>query len=272
MNPPRTTSFGVAAWTLCRRELVRFYRQRSRVIGVIGSPLVFWFLIGSGLGKSFRPVGAPEGMSPLEFFFPGTLLLIVLFTAIFSTISIIEDRSEGFLQSVLVAPVSRAGIVLGKMLGGTLLSLIQVPVVLVLLPLMGVRLGIEALLATAGTLVVVSFGLTGLGFLMAWRLDSVQGFHALMNLLLMPMWMLSGAFFPASGAPGWLRAVMAANPLTYALAALRRSLYLGSSRIEAAGTALPAFGLSLAVSGAFAALTFAWAVRVAERTSAGDLH
>jgi len=260
------------AMTLARRELVRFLRQRSRVAGALGTPLVFWFLIGSGLGKSFRPAGAPDGMSSLEFFFPGTLLLIVLFTAIFSTISIIEDRGEGFLQSVLAAPVSPAGIVLGKMLGGTLLALIQGLVVLVLLPLMGVRPGAGALLVTVSILAVVSFGLTGLGFLMAWRLDSVQGFHALMNLLLLPMWMLSGAFFPASGAPGWLRAAMAANPMTYALAALRRALYLGSERVGSLGPALPALGLSLAVSGAFAALMFASAVHAAARTSAGDLH
>src|SRR5229473_5426604 len=111
MTPSLSRSnFTLAAMTLCRREMVRFYRQRSRMIGVIGSPLVFWFLIGSGLGGSFRHPNAPPDMNYLEYFFPGTIVLIILFTAIFSTISIIEDRKEGFLQSVIVAPVPRASI------------------------------------------------------------------------------------------------------------------------------------------------------------------
>ena len=260
------------AMSLVRRELVRFLRQRSRVLSAVATPVLLWLLVGSGLGASFHPPDAPPGASPLEFFFPGTLLLIVLFTAIFSTISIIEDRHEGFLQSVLVAPVSRSGIVLGKMLGGTTLALLQVLPILLLAPLMGMHLGVASLLVAAATLVLVSFALTGLGFVMAWRLDSVQGFHAVMNLFLMPLWMLSGAFFPPSGAPRWLRAVMTANPMTYALSALRRALYLGSERAAAAGQALPALGLSLGIAALFAAVMFAAAVRQAAHTTAGDLH
>ena len=259
------------AYTLAHREVVRFLRQRSRVLGALATPVLLWFIIGSGLGNSFRTAGASDGMGSLEFFFPGTMLLIVLFTAIFSTISIIEDRHEGFLQSVLVAPVPSSAIVLGKMLGGTLLSVGQVLLMLVILPFLGVRLGVASFFVTAGILVLVSFGLTGLGFVLAWRLDSVQGFHAVMNVLLTPMWMLSGAFFPASGAPRWLRAVMAVNPMTYALAALRRGLYLGTTRVEAAGASLPAFGLSLAVSSVFAVAMFVLAVRLATHATAGDL-
>lgn len=259
------------ALNLMHRELVRFFRQRSRVLSAVATPLVFWFLIGSGLGKSFHPPGAPADVSSLEFFFPGMILLIVLFTAIFATISIIEDRREGFLQSVLVAPVSRAGIVLGKMLGGTALALVQVLVVLALSPFTGVPLTLPGLAAAVGALALVAFGLTGLGFIIAWRLDSTQGFHAIMNLFLMPMWMLSGAFFPAGGAPGWLRAIMTANPMTYALAALRRCLYLGSES-HAAGDGLPAFGTALAVTVVFAIAMFALAVRQARHASAGDLQ
>ena len=130
--------FFLAAGTLWQRELVRFFRQRSRVIGALGPPVLFWFLIGSGLGGSFQfsPVSAPPGtagINYMQYFFPGTITLIVLFTAIFSTISIIEDRHEGFLQSVMVAPISRSAIVLGKIAGGTTLgvhSRICVPVLL----------------------------------------------------------------------------------------------------------------------------------------------
>ena len=261
----------LAAQSLMQRELVRFFRQRSRVLSAFLTPLVFWLLFGLGFGKSFHPPGTPEEVGPLEFFFPGTLLMIVLFTAIFATISVIEDRREGFLQSVLVAPVGRGGIVLGKMLGGTLLSLAQVLPLLVVAPLAGLALGAAGFLVATATLTIVAFGLTGLGFLIAWRLDSTQGFHAIMNLVLMPMWMLSGALFPASGAPGWLRAVMAVNPMTYALAALRRGLELEAPAPRfAAGT--PGLAISLLVSIIFAALTFALAVQQSRRTSTGDLH
>ena len=222
----QSSHFFLAAFSLCRRELVRFYRQKSRMIGVIGSPLVFWFLIGSGLGSSFRHPNAPPDMNYLEYFFPGTMVLIILFTAIFSTITIIEDRREGFLQSVIVAPVSRTSIALGKILGGTILSLLQAIILLLLTPFIGISIDLFAFIIIFIVLFIISFGLTGLGFLIAWRMDSTAGFHAIMNLFLIPLWLLSGALFPASGAAGWLRAVMMANPLTYGVAAIRQALYL----------------------------------------------
>ncbi len=215
----------LATLTLCRRELVRFYRQRSRMIGVIGSPLVFWFLIGSGLSKSFRHPAAPPEMNYLEYFFPGTIVLIVLFTSIFSTISIIEDRKEGFLQSVIVAPVSGVSIALGKILGGTALSLIQAVILLLIAPFLGIQFTVLSLLLIFLVLFIVAFGLTGLGFFIAWRMDSTQGFHAIMNLFLIPLWLLSGALFPASGAAGWLSTLMQLNPISYGIAALRQALY-----------------------------------------------
>ncbi len=216
----------LASWSLCQRELVRFYRQRSRMIGVIASPLVFWFLIGSGLSKSFRHPAAPPEMNYLEYFFPGTIILIILFTSIFSTISIIEDRQEGFLQSVVVAPISGFSIALGKILGGTALSLIQAVILLLLTPFLGIHLSLTSLSIIFVTLFVTAFGLTGLGFFIAWRMESSQGFHAIMNLFLIPMWLLSGALFPASGAAGWLGSAMALNPLSYGVAALRQCFYL----------------------------------------------
>lgn len=215
----------LATLTLWRREIVRFYRQRSRIVGSLGSPIVFWLLLGSGLGRSFRT--AAEPIPPggyLEYFFPGTLALIVLFTAIFSTISVIEDRQAGFLQGVLVAPAPRASIVLAKLLGGTSLAVAQAALFLPLAPFAGVHLAPDAIVAAIGVLALVGFALTGLGFILAWSLDSTQGFHAIMNLLLFPMWILSGAVFPAGGAAGWVRAIMAVNPLTYGVAALRRVL------------------------------------------------
>ena len=125
------------ALSLCQRELVRFLRQRNRIIGALATPIVFWLLIGGGMGRSFSSSNVPGGGSYLQYFFPGTVLMILLFTAIFSTISIIEDRREGFLQSVLVAPVSRQAIVLGKVLGGTILAFGQGLIFLLLAPLVG---------------------------------------------------------------------------------------------------------------------------------------
>src|ERR1700744_5131969 len=129
------------ALSLCKRELVRFLRQRHRIIGALATPIVFWLLIGAGVGHSFRGVeGAIAQGGYLQFFFPGTVLMILLFTAIFSTISIIEDRREGFLQSVLVAPVPRMAVVLGKVLGGTVLAFGQGLIFLLLAPLIGMHL------------------------------------------------------------------------------------------------------------------------------------
>ncbi|MBI4057268.1 MAG: ABC transporter permease [Elusimicrobia bacterium] len=242
--------FFLAAGTLWQRELVRFYRDRSRVIGALVPPLVFWFLIGSGLGSSFKATGSPGDMNYLQYFFPGTIVLIVLFTAIFSTISIIEDRHEGFLQSVLVAPISRASLVTGKLLGGSTLAFLQGLVFLLIAPGIGLTLPLPELSYVLMILFLIAFGLTGLGFCIAWSLDSTQGFHAIMNLFLIPMWMLSGALFPVNGAPAWLRLLVHLNPLTYGIAALQQSflihglppLYLGPSPLLCA-TVITLFGL-----------------------------
>src|SRR3954447_10480617 len=152
----------LAAWTLWTREIVRFYRQPSRIVGALGSPLLFWVLIGSGLGRSFKAEGSPQG-GYLEYFYPGTLALIVLFTAIFSTISVIEDRQQGFLQGVLVAPVPRLAIVRGRVLGATTLGLFQAGLFLLLAPLTFGSLGPGALLTVLAVLILLGLGLSGLG-------------------------------------------------------------------------------------------------------------
>lgn len=213
------------AFTLWQRELVRFFRQRSRVVGALGSPAIFWLLLGSGFGESFRPASsAPLINGYLGYFYPGTLALIVLFTSIFSTISIIEDRHEGFLQGVLVAPVSRIDIVTGKLLGAATLATLQAAIFLLAAPVAVQTLTPGIVLNTIGVLIVLSISLSGLGFIVAWQFDSVQGFHAIMNLVLVPLWLLSGAAFPAVGAAPWVRTLMTANPLTYGVAALRHAL------------------------------------------------
>ena len=239
----------LATYTLWLREVVRFGRQRSRIIGALGSPIVFWFLIGSGLGRSFQAApGVALRGGYLEYFYPGTLALIVLFTAIFSTISIIEDRQEGFLQGVLAAPAPRLAIVFGKILGSTTLATAQAVIFLAMAPLAHVGVQLAMLPALTATLVLIAIGLSGLGFLIAWHLDSTQGFHAIMNLFLIPMWILSGALFPAYGAAGWVRWLMLINPLTYGVAALRTIFYGGTDPLPGD----PGLMLSLIVTIVFA--------------------
>ncbi|MBI2194873.1 MAG: ABC transporter permease [Planctomycetes bacterium] len=267
--------FWLPLWTLAWREVVRFFRQKNRVVGALGTPLVFWLLFGLGLRNSFQPpetslpaTGAgvvsvasvpggqaqeatrsPARMDYLEYFYPGTLVLILLFASIFSTISIIEDRKEGFLQGVLVSPVPLFALVLGKLIGGTVVGVVQALLFLFLAPALGIAVSAASLGVTAALLCLVGFGLTGLGFLIAWKMDSVAGFHAIMNLLLMPMWLLSGAFFPAAGAHAWIRGLMTINPLTYGLAAIRHALYAADlARVPD----LPSLGTSALVSAAFA--------------------
>jgi ABC-2 type transport system permease protein len=224
---PSPTSAGLTlpAFTLWWREVVRFYRQRSRVVGVILSPLLFWLVIGSGFGSSFRSGNAPGQQHYLDYFYPGALIMIVLFTSIFTMMSVIEDRKEGFLLSVMVAPVPRSAIVLGKVLGGTTLSAIQGLIFLVFAPLVGVHMNVVQFLQVIIVVFLVSFALTALGFAIAWPMDSSQAFHAIINLFLIPLWLLSGAMFPLAGASGWLRVLMEFNPLTYGVEALRGLLY-----------------------------------------------
>ncbi len=235
------------ALSLWRRELVRFVRQPSRIASAIATPVLLWLLVGTGLSHSFHLPGTATS-SYLRFFYPGMILLVVLFAAIFATISVIEDRHEGFLQGVLVAPVGRSSLVLGKLLGGSTIAWLQGVVLLALAPFAGIRLSWVGTLEAAGVLALIALAMTALGFGFAWKVDSTQGYHGVMNLVMFPLWLLSGALFPAAGAPRWLAWVMKLNPLTYGLAALRHALFSPLAAGRAAGS--PSFSLALAVTAA----------------------
>jgi ABC-2 type transport system permease protein len=253
-------SFFLSAKVLCQREIVRFLRQRSRIVGAFASPLIFWLLIGFGVGNSFTPAAAGRAMPYQEYFFPGTVLMILLFTSIFSTISIIEDRKEGFLQAVLVAPIPRSAFVFGKLMGGTVLAFMQAVVFMLLAPTVGIS--VARIPLTLLMLALVSFTLTALGYIIAWKMDSTQGFHAIMNLLLIPMWLLCGAVFPTANAPVLLRALIAINPLTYGLSAVRWTIY-GNEVASTMG--LPGFMLSVGVTVVFGAIVCAKAIAMTRR-------
>jgi ABC-2 type transport system permease protein len=251
-----------AASAIAWREWVRFFRQRSRVIGALATPILFWILLGFGADRVFSAegTGGGSGVGYREYFFPGALVMILLFTAIFSTITVIDDRNEGFLQGVLVSPASRAAIVLGKVIGGSGIALVQGVLFLLLYPLVGGWPGVSAMLLAIVAMAGLAVALTGLGLVMAWRMDSTAGYHALMNILLMPMWFLSGAVFPVVTAPLWMKAVMAVNPLTYGHQLLT-GLLLGA---DAPAGLVPAWAAALIVVG-FAAAMVAIVTRLASQ-------
>ncbi len=263
-RPSNRPRLWLSVATLWSREIRGFYRQRSRVIGGLATPLIFWLLLGSGFANSLRE-SADTGSGSLQFFFPGMVTLVVLFTAIFSNISIIEDRREGFLLSVLVAPVSRMALVLGKILGATTIGFLQGLLFLPFALLLGISVEISKLPAMFAAILLTSFGLTALGFCFAWWINSVQGFHSVMNVVLMPLWLLSGAVFPAEGAARWMQWLMVVNPLSYGVTALRRLLSEGEA---VSGASLL---VCFAVIGGFSVLTLAAAFHLASRTSSRDL-
>ncbi len=226
----KTAGVTLPAFTLWWREVVRFYRQPARVAGVILSPLLFWVVIGSGFGTSFRSGEGAGQQHYLDYFFPGALVMIILFTSIFTMMSVIEDRNEGFLLSVLVAPVPRSAIVLGKVLGGTTLAALQGLIFLVFAPLVGIHLTFGSFGLVVLTVFLVAFALTALGFAIAWPMDSTQSFHAIINLFLIPLWLLSGALFPLAHASKWMQWLMYINPLTYGVEALRTLMYPDAPR------------------------------------------
>jgi len=232
------------AATLWQRELVRFWRQKSRVLGVVASPLIFWLFLG-------------YGSNDLAKYYSGTLVLIVMFSSIFSTISIIEDRREGFLLSMLVSPAPRASLVLGKILGAATLAWLQGLVFLIFAPLAGFHLGMPELAALALYIFLIAFTLTAFGFTMAWKMESTSGFHAIMNLVLFPMWIVSGAVFPMATAHGWIKGLMWANPMTYCVSLLDGAL----RRVDA----MPGELTSLAVTAAFGLLLLATSGMMAAR-------
>ena len=257
---------------LCWREWTRFFRQRNRVIGALGQPILFWLLFGTGMHSAFR--GGDQNF--MTYYLPGTVALILLFTAIFATISIIEDRREGFLQNVLVAPVPRWTIAAGKIFGGGAIAWVQACIFLALAVAIGSVPLTSALVGVLAMMAISALTLTALGVCFAWPMESTQGFHAIMNLVLMPMWLLSGAFFPipqpVSGGPlGQLimHWVMRCNPLSYTIAGMRRMM--GDATQISDSIWVPGLTESWLVSVLFLVITFGAAWSIVLRPAKSDL-
>lgn len=248
-----------AIGVLWRRDLLRFFRQPSRLVGALAQPILFWGIIGSGMAGTFRMPGSSEGY--LRYFFPGVVLMVVLFASIFTTLSVIEDRHAGFLQAVLAGPASRGAIVIGKVLGSASVALSQAALFLLLAPLAGFPILSVSWPTLLAALSLAAIGLASLGFAVAWWVDNVQGFHAIQMTLLVPLWIVSGAMFPSSPDHPVLGAVMRLNPIAYAVSASRRAL----SGPGAPGAIPGSTGRDLLVLAAFAAAALALAILAARR-------
>ncbi|MEE2906943.1 MAG: ABC transporter permease [Planctomycetota bacterium] len=212
-------------WIVWRRELVRFLRQPARWIAAIGTSALIWILLGSGFAHSLAPEVGPDDTIPFAaWLLPGMMTLVAVFSAIFSSLSTIEDRQSGWLQAVLVSPVPRFSIALGRSLGGGAVAFVQAGILLAAIPLVGLTPSFIGVLLTLFALAMTSLAMSALGLAFAWRCSSAASFHSVMNLLFMPMWLLSGSVFPIDGASRWLEIVAWCNPLTWCTTAMRSSL------------------------------------------------
>ncbi len=206
-----------------RRELIRFQHDRLRAITSLIQPLLFLLVLGTGLSSLARG-SMPAGVNFKTFIYPGVLAMSVLFTAIFSAASIVWDREFGFLREMLVAPVSRASIVIGKCLGGATIATLQGIVMLALAGLAGVPYNPVLLLILVGEMLLLAFTLTAFGVMMAARITQFQAFMALTQMLVMPLFFLSGALYPLRGLPGWLSVLTRIDPLTYVVGPMRHAV------------------------------------------------
>ncbi len=208
-------------YVICLREFKKFFREKSRLLGTLARPVLWLFVVGNGMSALIRP---QAGFSYLQFIFPGMIGMTILFASIFSSISIVWDREFGFMKEMLVAPISRLSIVIGKAISGTLISVAQAVIILVLIPFLGIRLTAVQFMEVTAVAVLVSFCITSIGILIAARLSSFDGFNIIMNFLVMPMFFLSGAMYPVSSMPQALRQLTHINPLTYGIDAFKHVL------------------------------------------------
>jgi ABC-2 type transport system permease protein len=259
-NPHRRTGF-FSRWfdldailMLCQRDLIRFFRERAQLYGSLARTVVWLFILGAGLRGS---VNVPGDISYLEFVFPGMLAMAVIFSSMQSAISIIFDREFGFLKEILVAPIPRTSVAIGKALAGALISTVQASLIFLFAPFADARLSVPKVIACLGILVLMGLGLTGIGIMMAARMTSFEGFGTINNFVILPLYFTSAAQFPLDRAPHWLRIVSHANPLSYGVDLLRGVL---------SGVWTYSAWLDLLVVGGFAVIAVAGATYAFTRT------
>jgi ABC-2 type transport system permease protein len=214
-----------AIYIIWYRDILRYWRDRWRLVASLAQPLLFLVVFGSGLSSSLggaSAFGTKGGLSYIQFMYPGIIGMAILFTAIFGAMSIVWDREFGFLKEVLVAPIDRYAVAIGKALGGTTQAMIQGLILLILAPFVGVTLTVPTVLTMIPLAAVLAFGLSAFGVALASTMKSLQGFQVVMNFLMMPMFFLSGALFPLNNLPGWMTVLTRLDPAAYGIDPLRR--------------------------------------------------
>jgi ABC-2 type transport system permease protein len=234
-----TVPLAQAVYIIWYRDVIRFWRDRVRLLMSLAQPVLYLAIFGVGLSSSLGRAGSiggglPASFSYIQFLYPGVLGMAVLFTAIFSAMSVVWDREFGFLREILVAPISRSAVAIGKALGGATQAAVQGVVMLVFAPFVGVHLTVVSVIEVIPLLFVLAFSLTCLGVAISARIKTMQGFQVVMNFLMMPMFFLSGALFPLSGLPGWMTALTRFDPVAYGIAPVRSAILGGSGVPQAA--------------------------------------
>jgi len=206
-----------------QRELIRFVNDRMRIVTSLVQPFLFLFVLGGGLQRLAS--AGTHGVDLKTFIYPGILCMTVMFTAMFSAASIVWDREFGFLREMMVAPVSRSSIVIGKCFGGATVACLQGVIIILLGPLVGVPYSVTLILGIFGLQLLLAFTITAFGIMIAVRIKQMQSFFGVMQMIVMPMFFISGALFPTHGLPRWLEVLNRLDPLTYAVAPMRRLVF-----------------------------------------------
>lgn len=247
-----------------RRDIIRLFRMPTRIVTGIAQPLLFLFVLGAGLEGAIGARGA-AGVDYQEYLFPGILAMSVLTSALFSAIAIVWDREFGFMREMLVAPVSRASLVLGKALGGGSVSVVQGLVLVLAAPLVGVSFTVASFFKMLGFLLLLAFSLTAFGIVVASRMQRMESFQMVMALVLQPMLFLSGAIFPLVALPDWLGVVTRLNPATYGVDAIRRVVLPNTVPLDILGWTVPLWADALITLG-FGATMLMLAVKLFGKT------
>lgn len=248
------------AVSIWQRELIRFFRERSRAVTSFVQPLLYLLVFGSGLSSVVRQ-GAVGGVNFRVFLLPGVIVMTSLFTSMFSGMSIVWDREFGFLKEILVSPVSRPAVIAGKVGGGATTSAMQALAILIFSPIIGLSLNVLDALAVVPALIIFALAVNLLGVAIASRTQTMQSFFVIQNFVMLPMLFLSGSIYPLQSAPAWLRVGATFDPATYAVDAIRSSLIPGYSHLRLWSGFTLNYGLDLAVLAVLAAGLFVFAVR-----------
>ncbi|TFJ94388.1 ABC transporter permease [Lentibacillus salicampi] len=213
-----------AVFAVWQRDVIKFFRDKARLLGSFAMPFMFLILFGSGISGAMQAMlggdsggGALADFDFVEFMFPGIIGMTVFNTAIFSALSVVQDKEFGYMREILVSPMSRVSIAIGKVLGGTTVAVIQGLMMLVFVPFIGVSISFIMILQLIPTMFLVAFTISAIGLLIASLLKTAQGFQMVIQILLFPMLFLSGALFPLNGLPVWMDIIVKINPLTYSV-------------------------------------------------------